>query len=162
MFGVIAKLTTAAIPKSLSDTLDKFGVQGSFATQYFGVAFLLVATIVSLLPASQVGAAGEEETSGRLVHVLARADPAGETWFVGRLALTAVAVVVAGLARRARRMGRCREAKGSISRLATMLGAGLNVVPTALVVLGVGAVVLRGRARERPAEPCTASSSGRC
>jgi ABC-2 type transport system permease protein len=140
MFGVIAKMTANAIPKSLSDTLDKFGVQGSFATRYFGVAFLLVATIVALLPASQVGAAGEEETSGRLVQVLARRTGRAR-WFVGRLALTGAAVVVAGLlAGLGAWLG--ATSQGVDLRLLTMLGAGLNVVPTALVVLGAGAVVL--------------------
>jgi ABC-2 type transport system permease protein len=140
MFGVIAKMTTNAIPKSLSDTLDKFGVQGTFVTRYFGVAFLLVATIVALLPASQVGAAGEEETSGRLVQVLVRRT-GRTTWFVGRLVLAGAAVVVAGLfAGLGAWLG--ATSQGVDLRLVTMLGAGLNVVPTALVVLAAGAVAL--------------------
>jgi ABC-2 type transport system permease protein len=140
MLGVIAKLTTTAVPASLSDTLDKFGVEGSFATRYFGVAFLLVATIVALLPASLIGAASEEQTSGRLVHVLVRPTRRAE-WLAGRLALGVAAVVVCGfLAGLGAWLG--ATSQGVDLGLATMLGAGLNVVPVALVALGVGAVVL--------------------
>jgi ABC-2 type transport system permease protein len=140
LMGIIAKLTTASIPSSVRDTLDKFGVRGSFADQYLGVAFLLVATVVALLPASQVAAANEEEASGRLVHVLAGAERRSR-WFVGRLALTALAIVVAaGAAGVAAWIG--ARTQGVDVSLGSMLGAGLNVVPTALLVLGIGAVVL--------------------
>ena len=108
--------------------------------QYFGVAFLLVATVVALLPAGQVGAAGEEETSGRLVHVLTGATRRRD-WFVGRLALTAAGVVAAGALSGLAAWAGARS-QGVHIGLATMVGAGLNVVPTALVALGIGAVVL--------------------
>lgn len=140
LMGIIAKLTTTSVPSSLRDTLDKFGVKGNFADQYLGVAFLLVATLVALLPASQVAAANEEESSGRLVHVLAGAERRTR-WFVGRLALTVLAIVVAaGLAGVAGWVG--ARSQGVDVTFVTMLGAGLNVVPTALLVLGIGAVVL--------------------
>ena len=134
-----------ACPTSLDDTLDKFGVQGAFVTQYFGVAFLLVATVVALLPAGQVGAAGEEETSGRLVHVLAA--PYRPSELVRRPARArGGGVVVAGLlAGLGAWLGAASQ--GVDLGFATMLGAGLNVVPTALVVLGIGAVVLASRPR---------------
>jgi ABC-2 type transport system permease protein len=140
LLGVIGELTTAQIPQSLRDTLDQFGVKGGFSAQYFGVAFLLVAAVVALLPAGQVGAAAAEETSGRLVPILVQ--PARRTaWFAGRLALATAAVVVAGLF-----AGLGAWAGGASQgldlRLGTMVGAGLNVVPTALVVLGIGALVL--------------------
>ena len=140
LMGVIAKLTTANVPSSLRDTLDKFGVRGSFADQYLGVAFLLVATVVALLPASQVAAANEEEVSGRLVHVVAGVERR-TGWFVGRLALTVAAIVVAaGSAGVAAWVG--ARSQGVDVAFGSMLGAGLNVVPTALLVLGIGAVVL--------------------
>ena len=44
VLGIIAKITATSIPPSMTDTLDKFGVVGSFVNQYLGVAFLLVAT----------------------------------------------------------------------------------------------------------------------
>ena len=140
MFGVIAKITATSVPDSLIDTLDKFGVKGSFATQYLGVAFLLVAAVVALLPAGQVGAASQEETSGRLVQVLAGATHRTR-WFAGRLVLTGGAIAASGLlAGFGAWLG--AKSQGVDLDLMTLLGAGLNVVPTALVVLGIGAVVL--------------------
>ncbi len=140
VLGIIAVMTTAAIPSSMRDTLDKFGVQGSFTNQYFGVAFLFVATVVALLPASQVAAACDEEMSGRLVNVLSRTTTRG-AWFAGRLALSAAAVVsaavVAGFAAWA-----SARTQGVDVALRPLLGAGLNVIPTALVTLGIGAVML--------------------
>ncbi|MEA2685692.1 MAG: polyether ionophore transport system permease protein, partial [Actinomycetota bacterium] len=138
--GIVAKLTTAAAPGSIGETLENFGVEGSFADQFFGVAFLLVATLVALLPAGQIGAALEEETSGRLVHVLAR--PTRRAGLLGgRLVLGGSGIVAAGLlAGVAAWLG--AKSQGVELDLSTMVGAGLNVVPTALVALGIGAVTL--------------------
>ncbi|MGN6695122.1 MAG: hypothetical protein ACTHN0_13185, partial [Aquihabitans sp.] len=95
-FGLIAKIATGAVPESLSTTLDQFGAGGSFVDQYFGVAFLLAATVVALIAASQLGAASDEESTGRLVHLLA--GPVRRvTWFGGRLGLAAAGIVAAGL-----------------------------------------------------------------
>lgn len=139
--GIVAKVTTAGTaPGSLGDTLENFGVTGSFADQYLGVAFLLVATLVALLPAGQIGAAFEEETSGRLVHVLARPARRGRL-LGGRLLLGGAGVVAAGLvAGPAAWLG--ARSQGVDLDLGTMVAAGLNVVPTALVALGTGAVAL--------------------
>jgi putative exporter of polyketide antibiotics len=139
MLGFIAKVTADSVPKSFKDTLDKFGVHGTLVQQYLGVAFLLVATIVALLPAGQVGAAGDEETSGRLVHLLTRTTRRRD-WFGGRLALAAAAVVLASLLAG---IGTWLGAAAQHIDLGfwSMLSAGLNVAPTALVALGVGALV---------------------
>jgi len=139
-FGIIAKLTTTTAPGSLGETLGKFGVEGSFANQYFGVAFLLVATIVALLPAGQIGAAFEEETSGRLEHLLVR--PTRRAMLLGgRLVLGSAGIVGAAvLAGLAAWFG--AKTQGVDLALRTLVGAGLNVVPTALVALGIGALTL--------------------
>ncbi|HEY5171751.1 MAG TPA: hypothetical protein VIK54_08505 [Acidimicrobiia bacterium] len=139
-FGTIVKVTTGALPASLSDTLAKFGVKGTFANQYFGVAFLLVAAVVALLPAGQVGAASDEETSGRMLHVLA--GPTNRSvLFGGRIVLGGAGIAAAGLlAGLSAWLG--AKSQGVDLHLATMVGAGLNVVPTALVALGIGAVLL--------------------
>jgi ABC-2 type transport system permease protein len=139
--GTIALLTTTSAPPSVTDTLQKFGVEGgSYARQYLGVAFLLVAAVVALLPASQLGAACAEETSGRLVHVLAQ-PTRRRAWIGGRLALTAAAVVATGvLAGLAAWLG--ATSQGVELDIVPMLVAGVNIIPTALVALGIGAVVL--------------------
>jgi ABC-2 type transport system permease protein len=140
VFGLIAKLTTGSIPASMGEALDRFGAEGRFVDQYFGVAFLLAATVVALMGAGQLGAASEEETSGRLAHVLA--GPVRRVaWLGGRLGLAAAGIVVAGvLAGVGAWAGATTQ--GVDLGLGTLVVAGLNVVPTALVVLGLGAVVL--------------------
>lgn len=138
--GLIAELTTGSVPASMAETLDRFGAGGSFVDQYFGVAFLLSATVVALIGAGQLGAASEEETSGRLALLLS--GPVRRvSWFAGRLGLAAAGIVVAGL------LAGLGSWAGAASQgvdlgFATLVGAGLNVVPTALVALGIGAVVL--------------------
>jgi polyether ionophore transport system permease protein len=139
-FGIIANVVAGSVPESFADALEKFGVHGSFVDQYVGVAFLFVATVVALLPAGQLGAAAEEETSGRLVHQLAQ--PARRrAFFGGRIALGVGGIVVASvLAGGAAWAG--AKTQGLDLGAGSMLRAGLNVVPTALVVLGIGALTL--------------------
>jgi ABC-2 type transport system permease protein len=140
VFGMIAKVAIGAVPDSLRNALERFDVHGAFVDQYLAVAFLMVATVVALLPAGPLGALADEETSGRLVHVLSRG--AGRTGLLaGRLGLAAVAVVTAGtLAGVAAWAGAAMQ--GVELDLGHVLLAGLNVVPTALVALAIGAVVL--------------------
>jgi ABC-2 type transport system permease protein len=140
VLGIIAKLSEASVPASMGEVLDKFGVHGSFADQYLGVAFLLVATVVALLPASQVGAASAEETSGRLVHVLV-GPTSRATWFAGRLLLAAAGACVAALLAGAATWAGAASQGVSLDA-PRIIGAGVNVAPTALVALGIGAVVL--------------------
>jgi ABC-2 type transport system permease protein len=145
VLGFVAQLTTADPPASMSDMLDRFGARGSFARQYMGVAFLLIATVVALIPAGQLGAAADEETSGRLVHVLA--GPVRRSrWLFGRLLLTAVAVIASASAAGVVAWAAAR-AQGVDLDLPAMVGAGINVVPVALVCLGIGAVVFAVRPR---------------
>jgi ABC-2 type transport system permease protein len=140
VLGIIAKLTLASVPDSLADTLDRFGIEGDFASQYLSIAFLFVITVVALIPASQVSAAAQEEGSGRLVHVLTRPTTRW-AWFGGRLVLAAAAVVaaalVAGLAAWAG-----ATSQGVDVAFGTMVGAAANGIPIALVSLGIGAVAL--------------------
>ena len=140
LMGVFTRITTGSVPASFQDTLGKYGVHGSFLNEFLGVVFLMIGTVTALLPAAQVSAAAAEETSGRLVHVLT--GTAGRTrWLAGRLLLAAGATVAAAL------LGGFGTWLGALAQgvrldVWTLLGAGLNVVPTALVTLGVGAVML--------------------
>jgi ABC-2 type transport system permease protein len=138
--GLFAKVTTSSVPASVSDTLDKFGVRGSFTNQFFAISFLFVVTLLALVPAGQVSAAGEEETSGRLVHVLAR--PTTRTsWFAGRLALTTGAIVISALgAGVAAWLG--ARSQGVDAHAGQLIAAAANGIPTALLSLGIGALAL--------------------
>lgn len=110
------------------------------------MAFLLVATVVALIGAGQVGAASNEESSGRLVHLLA-GPVRRATWFSGRLGLAAAGIVVAGLLAG---LGAWAGAttQGAGLGLVELLGAGLNVSagPRSWCSGWAGAVVLGHRA----------------
>ena len=139
VMGVFAEVVRASFPASMLEMLARYGVRGTPLQEFLGIAFLLLATVVALLSAAQVGAAVGEETSGRLTAVLAGAVDR-RAWFGGRLAVTALAVVLSAV------LGAGGVLLGAALRgldvgAWTILGAGLNVVPTALVALGVGALV---------------------
>ena len=145
VFGVIAKVVAGSLPDSVQSTLERFGVRGALVDQFLGVTFLFLATMVALVPVSVIGAAAEDESTGRLVHLLVRPVSRGRI-MVERLVVGAAAAVVAGLV-----TGLAVWA-GTASQhlgvgLGTTLGAGLNVVPTALVVLALGALALAVRPR---------------
>jgi hypothetical protein len=86
-----------------------------------------------------VRASVDEEMSGRLTQVLAQ--PARRaTLFAGRVVIGGVAVLAAGvIAGLFAWLG--AKLQGVDPGFGRMLGAGTNLVPTALVVFGIGAVV---------------------
>lgn len=140
-FGTIAQIAEDLGTSSVEDVLDKFGVgHHSFLLQYLGVAFLFFAMIVALVSVSEIGAAADDERSGRLVQLLVQ--PIRRTRaFVGRLVIAAGAIAVTALLTGIATWLGARS-QGVDAGFVRLVGAGLNLVPTALVVLGVGAVVL--------------------
>jgi len=137
--GVVASMASGAAPEGMGDLLDRFGTEGTFARQYFGVVFLLVAAIVALVPASQLGAAADEELQGRLRLVMA-GPTRRAAWLAGRLLIAASAsLLVAVTAAVSLWFGAWTQGVHAAG-LAATVGAGLNVVPIAIVALGVGAV----------------------
>ena len=56
----------------MTDLLGKFGVHGTFVREYLGIAFLMIAAVVACVPATHVGAAAEEETTGRIANLVAQ------------------------------------------------------------------------------------------
>ncbi|WP_088289132.1 hypothetical protein [Kineosporia sp. A_224] len=140
LMGSFAVITTQDVPDSMLDMLRRYGLEGSFLEEFLGIAFLLLGTVVALLPASQTSSAVDEETSGRLVHLVA-APVDRRTWLAGRILVTMAAVLAAAVLGGAG-VWAGAAVQGLRLDLALMLGAGLNVVPTALVALGVGSLVL--------------------
>ena len=151
-----SRSTTGSVPASLRDTLDKFGVQGHVRESVLRRRVPARRRRGRAAPGEpdRCGRA-DEETSGRLAARARR--PTDEPRHVVRRAPRA---------RRPRRSWRrdcspgCRRGsapgrRGSTCDLATMVGAGLNVVPTALVALGdrrggaLGGAPARGRRRVR-------------
>ena len=141
LYGLVAKAAEGTISgSSVHTVLSRLGAPGTGAEAYLGLAFLILAVLVGFAAAGQVTAARAEEAGGRLDHLLVR-PVSRSSWLGGRLLVAAVVLV----------------ASGSVAGLFTWLGAasqhtgvnftavvvaGLNVVPPALCVLGIGAFTL--------------------
>ena len=140
--GMISKSVGSALSADAGDRdiFAKLGFRGSGAAQYLSITFLLLALLVSLVAAGQLSAARGEEADGRIDHLLAR--PVSRySWLVGRLAVATGCLVVLGLVAGVFSwIGAASQGAGV--GLATLLDAGLNVVPPAVFVLGVGALTL--------------------
>jgi ABC-2 type transport system permease protein len=138
LMGFIAKQGAAALTSSSSieRVISRLGARGAGAQEYLGFTFLIVAVMVAFVAAGQVTAARSEEAEGRLDHLLVR--PVSKaSWFARRLALVTVVVVASGLlAGLFAWLGAASQSSGV--GLMSLLGAGLNVIPPALCILGIG------------------------
>ena len=139
IMGLVARAASKSIEgsSSLKQILERLG-GGNLggAESYLGFAFLTVATVVALLAASQAHSIREEEADGRLDNLLVRA-VARNRWLAGRAGVALVLVVTTGVVSGfAAWVGAAVE--GSDVSLGRLLEAGVNVLPPAVVVLGVG------------------------
>jgi ABC-2 type transport system permease protein len=101
-----------------------------------GVCFLILAVLVAFVAAGQLTAARSEEADGRLDHLLVR-PVARSSWLGGRLLVAAVVLIATGVA------GGVFAWFGAASQHAgvgftTMVEAGVNLVPPAVAILGIG------------------------
>ncbi len=147
MMGLIARSVGSVLSHDAGDreTFAKMGFRGSGAAQYLAITFLIVALLVALVAAGQLSAARGDEATGRIEHLLVR--PISRySWLVGRLAIAASCLVVAGLIAGASSWLGAASQHSSIG-LMTLLDAGMNVVPPAVFVLGVGALTFGVRPR---------------
>jgi len=142
LMGFIAKQagTVLASSPGIERAMSRLGVRGGGAAEYLGLTFFMVSVLVALLVAGQVTAARSEEAEGRLEHLLVRPVPRW-SWFAGRLALIAAVAVGSGLLAGFFAWVGAASQRSGVS-LASLLAAGLNVVPPALCILGVGALAM--------------------
>ncbi len=151
MMGLIAKSVGSVLSDNAGDraAFAKMGFRGSGAEQYLAITFLIVALLIALAAAGQIGAARSEEFGGRLDHLLVR-PVSRHAWLTGRLAEATTYLVVGGLlAGTVCWLGAASQHSGV--GLSTLLNAGLNVVPPALFVLGMGALTFGACPRAVPA-----------
>jgi ABC-2 type transport system permease protein len=138
--GVISdSISSAGISKQLDQTLSKLG-SGSVLTPkgYMGFSFLFFVLVVSLFACSQIAAARHEEAEQRLETLLAL--PVGRRrWLGGRLALAVGAAAAISVTAGVLAWAGARSQGVSVS-LATMIGAGANCLPPAVLFLGLAAV----------------------
>jgi ABC-2 type transport system permease protein len=141
VLGLVAQSAAEAVQGStvVEDVIGRLGGQASGAAAYLGLTFVFAAVLLAFAAASQVGAAHDEEVSGRLANLVGR-PVARHRWLAGRLVTVAAVVVVAGLA-----LGLTAWIGAATQHTGVGAGrlviAGLNVVPPALLVLGVGTLL---------------------
>jgi ABC-2 type transport system permease protein len=137
VLGLVAKQGGGSIAgSSVEEVFTRLGASGTGAEAFLGVSFLSLAVMAGFLAAGQVTALRAEEAEGRLEHLVVQ-PVARSSWLGGRVLVGALALVLAGVA-----VGFLTwlgvEAQGDGVGLGTLLEAGLNIVPPALCVLGVG------------------------
>lgn len=144
VLGTVARTASEALQDSVVDD----GLGGSLAevdlaggtTSFLGASFLVVSLLLSLLAAGQATAARDEEASGRLDTLLSA--PVGRVaWLAGRVVVAAVLLALSATAA-ALAAWAGTAATGGETTLGDLLAAAATVVPGALVVLGIGVLVL--------------------
>ena len=140
LLGGIAKSGGKIITSSPSLRLAfaRLGVSGADA--YLSVALLIMAVALSFVALGQVNTARREESSGQLENLLVRPFSRA-VWLVERIALAVAALVLGGL------LAGVATWLGAISdhasvKFSSLLSAGLNVSFPALLLFGVGVLVL--------------------
>jgi len=144
--GLVAKAAGATISgTSVQEIFRRLGAPGVGTNAFLGVSFLIVGVLVAFVAAGQMTAAGGEESAGRLDHLLVR-PLSRPSWLLGRLLVAVVVLVASGLiAGVFMWLGTATQHSGV--GVASLVGAGLNVVPPSLCVLGIGALAFGLRPR---------------
>lgn len=136
LLGMVAKSASGTLSGSAKEVLSRLGASGSEA--YLGVAYLVVAVLVAFAAAGQLAAARTEEAEGRLDNLLVR-PVSRPAWFAGRMGVSLLLLVACGVvAALCTWFGAATQHSGI--GIGSLLQAGINVVPPAMCVLGIGAV----------------------
>jgi ABC-2 type transport system permease protein len=146
LYGSIAKSAGATISgSSVQQVFAKLGAPGQGADAVLGVCFLVVAVLIGFIGAGQLGAARSEEAEGRLDQLLVR--PVGRaSWIAGRLLVAVVVLVSSGvIAGSLAWLGAATQHTGL--SFWSLLDAGVNLVPPAIAILGIGVLVFGVRPR---------------
>jgi len=141
LYGLVARSAGSTVTgSSVHEVFTRLGATGSGAEAVLGICFLVLAVLVAFVAAGQLTAARGEESSGRLDNLLTR-PLSPVAWLGGRLGIAVLVLVVAGvLAGVSAWLGAASQHAGV--RVGAVVLAGLNLVPPALVVLGLGVLVL--------------------
>jgi ABC-2 type transport system permease protein len=138
VFGIVTKSVSGATAGSrgLEEILARLGAKGGSGSIYLALAFVFIGGLVAFIAAGHAAATREEEASGRLDHLLVR--PVSRVrWSVTRLAVAVGAVTAAGVIAGVAAWLGVASQHGGIA-LTRLLLAGVNVLPAALFVLGLG------------------------
>ena len=135
--GLVAPSAARAISSSsaIERTIGRLGVQPGSAA-YLGIIYLIGSALICFAAAGQVSATRAEEAGGYADHLLAR-EVSRWRWMTSRLAASTALIIIAGLAAG---LSGWAGIAGQHTGLgfAELAKAGLNIIPPALFVLGVG------------------------
>jgi ABC-2 type transport system permease protein len=139
--GLIAKAAGGTISgSSVQRVFSKLGAPGTGTQTFLGISLLILAILVAFVAAGQIAVARSEESSGRLDNILVR--PVSRLrWLYGRLSIATSVLIVSGLVAGIFTW-LAAASQHSGENIATLLGAGLNVVPPAICILGIGALTM--------------------
>ena len=145
LFGLIARSAGATLSGSTEQVFSKLGATGTGARAVLGACILILAVLVAFLAAGQITAARAEESEGRLDHILI-GPVSRSSWLGGRLSVACAFLLVSGAAAALFTwLGTASQHAGVT--FTTLLGAGINLVAPAIVILGFGVLVFGIRPR---------------
>ena len=135
--GLVAPSAARAISSSsaIERTIGHLGVRPGSAT-YLGIIYLIGGVLICFAAAGQVSATRAEEAGGYADHLLAR-QVSRWHWMTSRLAASTALIIIAGLAAGLSGWAGIASQHTGLS-FADFAKAGLNIIPPALFVLGVG------------------------
>lgn len=145
LLGSIAKAGGKVVTSSatIRHALARLGLSGTDA--YLGFAMLIMSIGLCFVAASSVAALRREESSGQLDNLLVRSLARGR-WLADRLSVASASVIVLGLvAGFATWLGAVSD-HAHVS-LSSLISAGLNTAAPALLLLGLGVLVMALRPR---------------
>jgi ABC-2 type transport system permease protein len=137
--ALMAKSVASGASSTVGSAFSRLGAQRPGADAFLGVIFLLLAVILLMAVTGQVAASWGEEADGRLDNLLVR-PVARLTWLVERLAVSLAMVLACGL------MAGVMAWLGAASQhadvtLSSLIQAGINIMPPAVFLLGLGTLV---------------------
>jgi len=145
LYGVIAKSTGATVSGSVKEVFSKLGATGTGTDAVLGVYFLIEAILIGFVAAGQVTAARAEELGGMLDHFVVR-PVSRAAWLGGRLLVALVVLVLSGVAAGVFDWFGAASQHAGLS-FTGLVGAGVNLVPPAIVILGIGMLAFGIRPR---------------
>jgi ABC-2 type transport system permease protein len=143
IFGITARSAANGnvAVQDIERTVGRLGAHPPSATAaWIGYEFLYLAALLAFATAGQIGAMRAEEADGHLDHLLARPIDR-RAWLAQRLGFAAVFVAAAALATGLAAWAGIAGGPGGLG-LGPMLQAGLNLIPPALLILGLGTLLL--------------------
>ncbi len=135
-FAMVASAIATTSSDALDDAFARLGAGHGRLEAYLGIFYLIIGAALAFAAAGLVAATRDEESQGHAGILLVR--PVGRfAWLTGRLLVAAAAVVGLALITGAAGWAGTASQHAGIGP-GRMLAAGLNTLPAAIAVLGVG------------------------